>query len=145
MSETPSGAADRLGGSRRVNERGQGRGVLPLAGAAERLRRPPGRPRKAQGIESAPAPQAGAPAQDIDSLAARGAPVPGLCPVTPRLLDSAGAAQYLGVSQWTIRDLDAAGHLPRVRLPLPGGKDLRKLLYDRTDLDRLIDNSKDIR
>ena len=71
--------------------------------------------------------------------------MPALCPPTPRLLDTGGAAAYLGVSTWTIRDLEAGGHLPRVRLPLPGGKDLRKLLYDRTDLDRLIDTSKDAR
>ena len=30
-----------------------------------------------------------------------------------------------------------------VVLPLPGGKDVRKLLYDRADLDRLIERSKD--
>jgi hypothetical protein len=65
-----------------------------------------------------------------------------LCPVTPRLLDPASAARYLGVSTWTVRDLEAGGHLQRVRLPLPGGKDLRKLLYDRADLDRLIEASK---
>lgn len=119
---------------------------LPLAAAAKRLRRRPGRLRKAQGAESAQAPQAGAPAQGVDSLGARGGtPVPMLCPVTRRLLDSEGAAQYLGVSSWTIRDLEASGHLPRVRLPLPGGKEVRKLLYDRADLDRLIDNSKDTR
>jgi len=59
------------------------------------------------------------------------------------LLDVDGAAAYLGVSAWTIRDLDAGGQLPRVRLPLPGGKELRRLLYDRTDLDRLIERSKD--
>jgi hypothetical protein len=60
----------------------------------------------------------------------------------PRLLDAESAATYLGVSTWTVRDLEAAGHLPRVRFPLPGGKDLRKLLYDRADLDRLIETSK---
>ena len=69
--------------------------------------------------------------------------VPALCPVTRRLLDVDSAAAYLGVSAWTIRDLDAGGHLPRVRLPLPGGKELRRLLYDRTDLDRLIERAKD--
>lgn len=63
--------------------------------------------------------------------------------MTPRLLDADGAAQYLGVSVWTVRDLEASGYLPRVRLPLPGGKDVRKLLYDRADLDRLIERSKD--
>jgi hypothetical protein len=69
--------------------------------------------------------------------------VPALCPVPPRLLDVDGAAAYLGVSTWTVRDLEAGGHLPRVRLPLPSGKDVRKLLYDRADLDRLVERSKD--
>jgi hypothetical protein len=69
--------------------------------------------------------------------------VPGLCPVTPRLLDHESAARYLAVSPWTLRDLEAGGFLQRVRLPLPNGKDVRRLLYDRTDLDRLIDRSKD--
>jgi hypothetical protein len=69
--------------------------------------------------------------------------VPALCPVTPRLLNVDGTAEYLAVSTWTVRDLEAGGHLPRVRLPLPGGKDIRKLLYDRADLDRLIERSKD--
>jgi len=65
-----------------------------------------------------------------------------VCPLTPRLLDVVGAAKYLGVSLWTIRDLDAAGHLARVRLPL-GVKEIRRVLYDRADLDLLIDRSKD--
>jgi hypothetical protein len=78
----------------------------------------------------------------MDTGDARGA-VPTLCPVTPRLLDAESAARYLAVSVWVVRDLEAAGHLSRVRLPLPGGKDVRKLLYDRADLDRLIERSKD--
>jgi len=65
------------------------------------------------------------------------------CP--PRLLDVDTAAAYLGVSNWTIRDLDAAGVLPRVRVPLPSGGELRRLLFDRADLDRLIDVWKDRR
>jgi hypothetical protein len=59
------------------------------------------------------------------------------------------AAAYLGVSLWAIRDLEAAGSLSRVRVPLPPdrrgrrlGGELRKLLYDRADLDRLIDTWK---
>jgi DNA-binding XRE family transcriptional regulator len=36
-----------------------------------------------------------------------------------RLLDIQAAADYLSVSMWTIRDLEAAGELPRVRLTLP--------------------------
>jgi hypothetical protein len=69
--------------------------------------------------------------------------VAAVCPVPARLLDPESAARYLGVSYWTIRDLEAAGVLARVRLPLPGGRELRKLLYDREDLDRLITRSKD--
>ena len=119
------------------------REALPLAAAAERLRRPLGRPRKPRDNESTPASQAEALAGGRISTGVALPAVPAPCPVTPRLLDVDGAAAYLGVSAWTIRDLDAGGHLPRVRLPLPGGKELRRLLYDRTDLDRLVDRSKD--
>jgi hypothetical protein len=63
--------------------------------------------------------------------------------LTPRLLDLDTAAAYLSMSSWTIRDLEAAGVLPRVRVPLPDGRELRKLLFDRADLDRLIGAWKD--
>lgn len=66
-------------------------------------------------------------------------------PVTPRLLDLPTAAAYLGVSAWTVRDLEATGSVPRVRIPLPNAGELRKLLFDRADLDRLIDSWKDTR
>jgi hypothetical protein len=66
-------------------------------------------------------------------------------PVLPRLLDLPTAAAYLGVSAWTVRDLEAAGSVPRVRIPLPNAGELRKLLFDRADLDRLIDSWKDAR
>jgi hypothetical protein len=62
---------------------------------------------------------------------------------TPRLLNLDGAAAYLSMSPWTIRDLEAAGVLPRVRVPLPRGGELRKLLFDKVDLDRLIGAWKD--
>ncbi|HSB78103.1 MAG TPA: hypothetical protein VLM91_04900 [Candidatus Methylomirabilis sp.] len=55
----------------------------------------------------------------------------------PRLLDLEATAAYLGVSPWTVRDLEAAGILHRVRVPLPNGE-LRKLLFDREDLDHLV-------
>ena len=55
-----------------------------------------------------------------------------------RLLDLDAAAAYLSVSPWIVRDLEAAGVLPRVRVPLPDGRELRKLLFDKADLDRLI-------
>ena len=73
----------------------------------------------------------------------------GLVPLSARLVDLPTAAAYLGVSLWAIRDLEAAGTLSRVRVPLPPdrrgrrwGGELRKLPYDRADLDRLIDTWK---
>ena len=60
-----------------------------------------------------------------------------------RLLDLDAAAAYLSVSPWTVRDLEAAGVLPRVRVPLPDGRELRKLLFDKADLDRLIGGWKE--
>jgi hypothetical protein len=69
--------------------------------------------------------------------------MPGLCPAgPPRLLDLRGTAGYLGLSAWTVRDLEAAGTLRRVRIPLPRGGDVRKLLFDVRDLDRLIEGWK---
>jgi hypothetical protein len=64
-------------------------------------------------------------------------------PLIPRLLDLEAAAAYLGVSPWTVRDLEAAGVLPRIRVPLPSGRELRKLLFDKADLDRLIEAWKE--
>lgn len=94
---------------------------LPLAAASERLRGRPGRPRRA--CPTAPA-----------------AP---LAEQTRRLFDLDAAAGYLSVSPWTVRDLEAAGVLRRVRIPMPKGGELRKLLFDREDLDRLIARWKD--
>ncbi len=68
-----------------------------------------------------------------------------IAPIHPRLLDLHGTATYLGISEWTIRDLESAGVLPRVRLPLPNHKELRKILFDVQDLDRLIDTWKEER
>lgn len=65
--------------------------------------------------------------------------------IPPRLLNLDTAAAYLGMSPWTIRDLEAAGVLPRMRVRLPDGRELRKLLFDKADLDRLIDAWKDAR
>lgn len=61
----------------------------------------------------------------------------------PRLLDVDAAGAYLGVSAWTIRDLHAAGRLRRVQLPLSGDRQVRRLLFDRVDLDQLIEASKE--
>lgn len=56
-----------------------------------------------------------------------------------RLLDLDQAAAYLGVSPWTVRDLEAGGTIRRVRVPLSNGRELRKLLFDKVELDRLIE------
>jgi hypothetical protein len=61
----------------------------------------------------------------------------------PRLLDLSAAAAYLGLSSWTIRDLIDRGALTRVRVPLPGGRELKRVLLDVRDLDKLIDQAKD--
>ncbi len=63
--------------------------------------------------------------------------------IEPRLLSLEDAARYLGVSPWTVRELEWSGVLPRIRIPLGNGKELRKLLFDREDLNRLIDRWKD--
>lgn len=63
--------------------------------------------------------------------------------VPPRLLGLEDAARYLGgVSVWTVRDYIAAGKLTPVRLPGPGGQELRRVLLDIRDLDRLVDEDK---
>lgn len=75
----------------------------------------------------------------------------------PRLLSLRDAADYLGVSYWTIRDWISDGVVARVRLPgsrLRNGKgklvspstshSMRKFLLDRRDLDKLIEEHKEI-
>lgn len=71
-----------------------------------------------------------------------GVTVPEVC---PRLLDLGATAAYLGVSGWTVRDLEAAGELRRVRIPVGPGRELRKLLFDRQDLARLLEAWKESR
>ena len=66
-------------------------------------------------------------------------------PTSARLLDLRGAAAYLCVSEWTVRDLEAAGTIARVRIPLPNNGELRRLLFDRASLDDLIELWKDRR
>ena len=98
------------------------------------LRRGPGRPRKA---ESGHVPST----SHTNSRVNGASPSSTLdCePTVPRLLNLKAAATYLGVSPWTIRDLEARRVLKRVSVPLPGGAELRKLLFDKADLDRLIE------
>jgi hypothetical protein len=59
----------------------------------------------------------------------------------PRLLDVPALAAYLGgLSADTVRDLDARGVLTPARVHIPGaaGQVLRKVLFDREQVDRLI-------
>lgn len=93
----------------------------PLAAAGERLKGKAGRPRKEK-------PEV---RSDIVS------------DLPPRLLDLPGAARYLSLSPWTVRDLISNGTLPRVRVPLPNGGELRKILLDRTDLDAFVECAKE--
>ena len=90
----------------------------------------PGRPRRAETL-STPAPR---PARTVTT------DPPGTPAAAPsrRLLTLADAARYLGVSVWTARAFEAQGILRRVRIPLPNGGELRKLLFDVNDLDRAI-------
>jgi hypothetical protein len=62
--------------------------------------------------------------------------------VYPRLLDLHAASAYLGLRERKVRELASRGILPRVRIPLVAGE-IRKLLFDRLDLDRLVDAWKD--
>jgi predicted site-specific integrase-resolvase len=74
-----------------------------------------------------------------------------------RLMDLYEAAAYCHVSYWTVRDWVQDGSLSRVCLPCgrvkakngaviqrAGDKATRKILIDRRDLDRLIDESKEL-
>jgi len=60
-------------------------------------------------------------------------------PMAPRLLPLKKAAEYLGVTVWTIRERIWAGDIPVVRFP--GG---RKMYIDRLDLDSFIERSKTV-
>ena len=69
-------------------------------------------------------------------------------PVPQRLFNLLHAAGYLEVSTWTVREMVSLGVLPRVRFALPNtrkrrGGECRKLLFDKADLDQLIERSKE--
>jgi hypothetical protein len=131
-------------------------GVSKLEGASERMRdagngypKRRGRPRK-QPSHSAmvvPAPRAlalqtSAPPSTPPSMRVPDTDV-AVTWLPPRLLDVHAAAKYLSVSQWAIRDLHAAGKLPRVRLALDGDREVRRLLFDLNDLNKLVDRSRE--
>ena len=51
------------------------------------------------------------------------------------------AADYLNLSSDMLDRLTQQGELPRVQLLL-GNRNVRKVLYDRSDLDRLVELSR---
>jgi hypothetical protein len=108
---------------------------LPLLHA----RRPVGRPRKFGHVSGTSS------VGDCDRSGPKGRPLASEAGalLSPRLLDVHGLAAYLSVPEATVYDLSARGVLRRVRVPLPDGSELRKLLFDRDDVDRLIDAWKD--
>jgi len=111
---------------------------LPLADAAQRLRGRPGRPRK-HPERSHVAVTSFAQVRAVPRPAAR--PSDATSNALPRLLGVEAAGRYLGVSTWTVRDLVAGRQLHPVRLALPSGKAVRRLLFDRVQLDLLIEAS----
>jgi excisionase family DNA binding protein len=57
------------------------------------------------------------------------------------LLTRQQAADYLNLSSDMLDRLTQQGELPRVQL-LFGNRNVRKVLYDRADLDRLVELSR---
>ena len=106
--------------------------ALPLAAAAERLRKKPGRPPLSD-EEKAKRAQKGRATRATHRAAQ-------LAAITPRLFDVEGASRYTSLSVWTIRDLIASGALARVVIPsvVAGAGGLRAIRIDRESLDRLI-------
>jgi hypothetical protein len=128
----------------------------PLAAASRRLHRPAGRPRKApvpepdrgfgnHGPAPAPAREAAIATSCSRLVAEPTADASPVLPLRPRLVDLAGAAAYMVVKPWHVRDLIRSGALARVSVPL--GPDrrgrradgrLRRVLVDVDDLDQLV-------
>ena len=110
---------------------------LPLAAASMRLRQKPGRPRKE--VIGSIIPEKTSDGDRGRDPGKRTVVYEAVGQILPRLLDLRAAAAYLGVSPWTVRDLEANGTLRRVNVPSGPGRDLRKLLFDRKDLDQLVE------
>jgi len=73
--------------------------------------------------------------------AARTQDSPSCAPPGPRLATRQQAAEYLNLSLDMIDRLTQQGDLRRVQLTL-GDRTVRKVLYDRSDLDRLVELSR---
>lgn len=57
--------------------------------------------------------------------------------IVPRLLRTKQAAEYLSMSEWSLRNLVHDG-----KLPVVGAEDSCAWRFDRNDLDVFVDNSK---
>ena len=68
---------------------------------------------------------------------------PSCAPPGPRLVTRQQAAVYLSLSLDMIDRLTQQSELPRVQLTL-GDRTVRKVLFDRADLDRLVELSRTV-
>lgn len=110
--------------------------TLPLAAASLRLRRRPGRPRTASVGDNRGDNRLGHRAQvRAMPTVVNGGALDLIS--TARLLDRQQAAEYLSIST----DVLDRMNLPRVCLSV-GHRSIRKVLYDRVDLDALIARSR---
>ena len=103
--------------------------------------RPRGRPRKA--VENGHSPGTPSDGSRLNTGEAGSALSAPIAPIGPRLLDLHSAATYMGISEWSVRNLEAQGVIPRVRIPLPNHGEMRKILFCKDDLDALIDKWRD--
>ena len=118
--------------------------TLPLANASQRLRGRPGRPRtKPRGDNPGDSHEPARTQMRVPPArpAARTQDSPSCAPPGPRLLTRQQAADYLNLSPDMLDRLTQQGELPRVQLLL-GNRNVRKVLYDRPDLDRLVELSR---
>jgi excisionase family DNA binding protein len=118
--------------------------TLPLATASQRLRGRPGRPRtkpRGDNPRDSREPQRTQVRVPPARPAARTQDSPSCAPAGPRLLTRQQAADYLNLSSDMLDRLTQQGELPRVQFPL-GNRNVRKVLYDRADLDRLVELSR---
>ena len=122
---------------------------LPLAAARVRLAGKRGRPPRYGPPSPKPAkvkpghtPGIADAESGMDSGRAERAPA--TYAVVPRLLNVPDAARYLGVFPRSIRTLYHSGRLAAIRLPGGDGGDMRRLLFDRHDLDALVEASRQV-
>ena len=64
-------------------------------------------------------------------------------PITPRLKTLKGAAEYLGLTIWAMRERVWCGAIPVVRFRNADGELGRKMYFDVQDLESLIQQNKE--